>query len=56
MNNDFGFKELKGWQKSIELADQILDIVKNLNSNLKHFMIIKQIEASSVSISSNIVE
>ncbi len=56
MNNDFGFKELKVWQKSIEFADVILDLAENLNSSLKHYRLIEQIEASSVSISANIAE
>lgn len=56
MNGDFGFKELKVWQKSIEFADVILDLVENLNSSLKHYRLVEQIEASSVSISANIAE
>ncbi|MFC5623257.1 four helix bundle protein [Algoriphagus winogradskyi] len=56
MSNDFAFKELKVWQKSIEFADSILDIIENLNSSQKHYRLIEQIEASSVSISSNIAE
>lgn len=56
MNNYFAFKELKVWQKSIEFADLILDVVENLNSSLRHFRLIEQIEESSVSISSNIAE
>jgi four helix bundle protein len=56
MSNDFAFKELKVWQKSIEFADSILDIIENLYSSQKHYRLIEQIEASSVSISSNIAE
>ncbi|MCE7053716.1 four helix bundle protein [Algoriphagus sp. AGSA1] len=56
MNGDFGFKELKVWQRSIEFADVILDLAENLNSSLKHYRLIEQIEASAVSISSNIAE
>ncbi|WBL41249.1 four helix bundle protein [Algoriphagus halophytocola] len=56
MNGDFGFKELKVWQKSIEFADVVLDLVENLNSSLKHYRLVEQIEACSVSISANIAE
>ncbi len=41
---------------SIEFANAILDLVENLNSSFKHYRLVEQIEASSVSISSNIAE
>ncbi|EAZ82518.1 four helix bundle protein [Algoriphagus machipongonensis] len=56
MDSDFAFKELKVWQMSIDFADIILDLVENLNSSFKHYRLVEQIEASSVSISSNIAE
>ncbi|WP_026957090.1 four helix bundle protein [Algoriphagus vanfongensis] len=56
MKGDFAFKELKVWQMSIEFANAILDLVENLNSSFKHYRLVEQIEASSVSISSNIAE
>lgn len=53
---DFGFKELVVWQKSIDFSDKILDLAENLNAGSKHFRLIEQIEASTVSIPSNIAE
>ncbi|MDI1323205.1 MAG: four helix bundle protein [Algoriphagus sp.] len=53
---DFGFKDLKVWQKSILFADEILKIVETLNSNSKHYRLIEQIESACVSIPSNIAE
>ncbi len=55
-NQDFGFKDLRVWQKSLHFADEILKIVESLNSNSKHYRLIEQIEAACVSIPSNIAE
>lgn len=55
-NLDFGFKDLKVWQKSILFADEILRMVENLNSTSRHYRLIEQIEAACVSIPSNIAE
>lgn len=55
-NLEFGFKDLRVWQKSILFADEILKIVESLNSNSKHYRLIEQIEADCVSIPSNIAE
>ena len=55
-NQDFGFKDLKVWQKSILFADEILKTVENLNSSTRHYRLIEQIEAACVSIPSNIAE
>jgi len=51
---EFAFKEFKVWQKSIDFADSILDVVDQVQSTRNHFRILEQIEAASVSISSNI--
>ncbi|UZD24729.1 four helix bundle protein [Algoriphagus halophytocola] len=40
----------------MEFADVVLDLVENLNSSLKHYRLVEQIEACSVSISANIAE
>ncbi len=53
---EFAFKELLVWQKAIDFADNILDVIDNIESARKHFRIVEQIEAASVSISSNIAE
>jgi four helix bundle protein len=53
---EFAFKELLVWQKAIDFADKILDAIENIYSSRKHYRIIEQIEASSISISNNIAE
>lgn len=55
-NNSFNFKELQVWEKSIDLADQVIDLTENLDTTARHFRLIEQVEASSASISSNIAE
>ncbi len=49
------FKELKVWQKSVELASEVYAATKNFPSEEK-FGITSQIRRSVVSISSNIAE
>ena len=56
MDDDFGFKKLKVWQKALDFADMVIDITENLNTEGKHFRLIEQIEASSASIAQNIAE
>lgn len=54
--NDFAFKELKVWHKSIAFADYAISVSENLNSERKHFRLIEQFEAASTSVSMNIAE
>ena len=54
MAEEFAFKDLKVWHKSIDFADKVIVLLENLNSNRKHFRIMEQIESASTSVSSNI--
>ncbi len=58
MNKDFkfAFEDLEVWQKAIELADVVLDILEKLDTNRKHFRLIEQAEAAVTSIAMNIAE
>jgi four helix bundle protein len=56
MVEEFAFKELKVWHKSVDFADKVIGVIDNLNSSRKHFRLLEQIEAASASISSNIAE
>lgn len=56
MNEKFGFKDLKVWQKSMDFADGVLEIAENISSERKHFRLVEQIESSSTSIPQNIAE
>ena len=49
-------KDLTVWQKSMEFANQVIDLVENLETNRKHFRIIEQLEAAVTSVPMNIAE
>jgi four helix bundle protein len=53
---DFNFKELKVWQKALSFANNVIELIENLNTNKKHYRLIEQIEASSASVTQNIAE
>ncbi len=55
-NNKFGFEELEVWQRSVEFADFIIELLENLQTERKHFRLIEQAEAAVTSIAMNIAE
>jgi len=54
--NTLSYKDLLIWQKSLNFANEIIDMVENLETDRKHFRLIEQIESSSTSIAMNIAE
>ena len=52
----FAFKELQVWQKAIDFADNIINLIDHLNSDRKHFRLIEQLESAVSSIALNIAE
>ena len=52
----FAFKELNVWQKSIDFADTVIDLIDNLETDRKHFRLIEQLESAVASIAQNIAE
>ena len=52
----FGFEELDVWRKAVNFADQVINLVENVNTDRKHFRLIEQLEAASTSIAMNIAE
>jgi len=44
------------WQKSLDFANIIIELTENLDTNKKHFRLIDQIEAASMSVPMNIAE
>lgn len=50
------YKDLLVWQKSLDFANKIIDMVENLDTSRKHYRLIDQIESSSTSIAMNIAE
>ncbi|UCS93255.1 four helix bundle protein [Echinicola marina] len=52
----FNFKELRVWQKSMDLAEYCIELVEELNTPGKHFRLIEQFESCSASVPQNIAE
>jgi len=50
------YKDLKVWQKSIDLATDVIALVDDLNTDRKHFRLIEQLESAVTSIPMNIAE
>jgi len=52
----FGYEDLDVWNKAVEFAVEVIDLVENISTDRKHYRLLEQIESSSVSISTNISE
>lgn len=53
---NFNFKELKVWEKSIDFAGKIIELVEQIETNRKHYRLIENLESAVTSISNNIAE
>ena len=53
---EFGFKELIVWQKSVEFARKVIKTIDKLNTDTKHYRIKEQTEAAATSVAANIAE
>ena len=52
----FAYEDLDVWNKAVDFAVNVIDIVEAVNTSRKHFRLLEQIEASSASISANLAE
>ena len=52
----FAFEDLKVYQRSLEFAVAVIDLVDDLDTPRKHFKLIEQLEDSSTSVCRNISE
>jgi four helix bundle protein len=50
------YKELIVWQKSMILANGVIDLVDHLETDRKHYRLIEQLEAAVTSVPMNIAE
>ena len=50
------YRNLQVWQKSMNLASEIIKITGDLNTDRKHFRLIEQLESAADSIPLNIAE
>jgi four helix bundle protein len=56
MDAKFSFENLLVWQKSMEFANNVIDVTEKLNSAKQHYRLSEQIEACSLSVAQNIAE
>jgi four helix bundle protein len=52
----YSFEDLDVWNKSVDYAYKVIELTNTINTDRKHYRLIEQLEASAVSISSNIAE
>ena len=52
----FSFEDLEVWQKAMDFADKVINVVDKLNTNRRHYRLIEQLESSATSVSMNIAE
>ena len=50
------YKELMVWQKSMDLATRVIQMIENLNTDRRHFRLVEQLESAVTSIPMNIAE
>ena len=49
----FAFEDLKVYQRSLDFAVNVIEIIGEIDAPRKHYRLIEQIEASSTSVASN---
>ncbi len=52
----FGYEDLDVWNKAVEFAVEVIELVENISTDRKHYRLLEQVESSSASISMNIAE
>ena len=52
----FAYENLEVWNKAADFAVKVIDAVESLDTERKHYRLLKQIEACSTSIAMNIAE
>ena len=52
----FGYEDLEVWNRSVNFAVSVIDLIEKINTSRKHYRLFEQIEASSTSIAMNLAE
>ena len=50
------YKDLKVWQKSLNFADQIINLIDQIETSRKHYRLFEQLESAVTSVPMNIAE
>jgi len=56
INQQAAYKKLHVWQKSMDFATHIIQLIDDLETDRKHFRLIEQLESAVTSIPMNIAE
>ena len=52
----FPFEELKVWQRAVDFANAVIQLLEKIDTERRHFRMIEQLEAAATSIAMNIAE
>ena len=50
------YRDLLVWQKSLSFANQVIELIDNLETSRKHYRLIEQLESAVTSVPMNIAE
>jgi len=53
---NFGYENLEVWNRAVDFAVKVIDLVETIDTGRKHYRLLEQIEASSTSVSMNLAE
>ena len=52
----FGYENLEVWNRAVDFAVKVIELVETIDTGRKHYRLLEQIEASSTSVSMNLAE
>ena len=52
----FGYEDLEVWNRSVDFAVKVIELVETIDTGRKHYRLLEQIEAASTSVSMNLAE
>ena len=52
----FGYEDLEVWNRAVNFAKDVINIVESIETTRKHYRLFDQIESSSTSIAMNLAE
>lgn len=52
----FGYKDLEVWNRSVDFAVKVIELIETIDTGRKHYRIFEQMEESSTSLSMNLAE
>ena len=52
----FAYEDLDVWNRAVDFAVKVIDLVETIDTGRKHYRLFEQIEASSTSVSMNLAE